>query len=98
MDDNDRAILTNFVRACYLLVSQIIDENRLNKAHNQLLKVTRLIEDNYGPEMIMPNIYLSLHISECCRDYGPVYLFWCYSFERMNGILSKLLILNNIND
>ncbi|GBC30008.2 hypothetical protein GLOIN_2v1776801 [Rhizophagus irregularis DAOM 181602=DAOM 197198] len=91
LDDNDRAILTNFVRACYLLVSQIIDENRLNKAHNQLLKVTRLIEDNYGPEMIMPNIYLSLHISECCRDYGPVYLFWCYSFERMNGILSSFL-------
>jgi hypothetical protein len=92
LDASDRAILANFVRVCYLLVSRIIDENRLSEAHSRLLKVALLIEDNYGPEMVTPNIHLSLHISECCRDYGPVYSFWCYAFERMNGILGKLLI------
>ena len=66
LDNPDRKILANFVRACYLLVSQIIDENGLNEAHNRLLKVARLIEDNYGPVMITPNIHLSLHILECC--------------------------------
>jgi hypothetical protein len=89
LDDPDRKILANFVRACYLLVSRIIDENKLTEAHNRLLKVAQLIENNYGPEMITPNIHLSLHISECCRNYDPLYSFWCYLFERMNGLLGK---------
>ena len=28
-----------------------------------------------------------IHLSECIHDYGPVYTFWCFSFERYNGIL-----------
>jgi len=89
LDDADREILGNFVRACSLLVCRIIDNNALREAHDRLLSMARLIEENYGPEFITPNIHLSLHISECCNDYGPVYTFWCYSFERMNGILGK---------
>lgn len=86
----DRRILSNFVRACSLLVCRTIDNNALNEAHNRLLFVARLIENTYGPEVITPNIHLSLHLVECCRDYGPLYSFWCYSFERMNGLLGKL--------
>jgi hypothetical protein len=87
----DRKILGNFVRACSLLVCRIINYNALNEAHERLLKVALLIEENYGPERITPNLHLCLHIADCCRDYGPLYSFWCYSFERMNGILGKLL-------
>src|ERR1044072_7693573 len=90
LDKPDRQILTNFVRACFLLVSRIIDEKTLNDAHIQLLTVVRLIEKYYGSEMITPNLHLSLHIADCCRDYGPLYSYWCYSFERMNSILGKL--------
>jgi len=32
---------------------------------------------------------MSLHLSQCCIDFGPLYSFWCFSFERMNGILGK---------
>ncbi|POG69648.1 hypothetical protein GLOIN_2v1776801 [Rhizophagus irregularis DAOM 181602=DAOM 197198] len=45
--------------------------------------------EHYGENLITPNIHLSLHIAECCCDYGPIYSFWCYSFERMNGILGS---------
>ena len=89
LGEADRKILTNFVKACFLLTTRIIDDSALDEAHSQLLTVTRLVEDNYGPEMITPNIHLFLHLTECCRDYSPMYAFWCYSFERMNGILSK---------
>ena len=85
----DRTILSNFVRACSLLVCRIIDAQALNEAHDRLLKVGQLIEEHYGQQLITPNIHLSLHLAECCRDYGPLYSFWCYSFERMNGILGK---------
>ncbi|CAI2200914.1 3703_t:CDS:1, partial [Funneliformis geosporum] len=59
----------NFVRACSLLVCRIIDNNILTKAHVQLLQVALLVKKNYGPEFIIPNIHLSLYITECCCDY-----------------------------
>ena len=88
----DRKILGNFVRACSLLVCRIIDNNMITEAHERLLKVAMLIEENYGPEQITPNLHLCLHIKECCQDYGPLYSFWCFSFERMNGVLGKLYV------
>ena len=94
LDEPDRRILANFVRACFLLTTRIIDNNALDEAHSRLLMVARLVEENYGPAVITPNIHLSLHITECCRDYGPLHSFWCYSFERMNGILGKLRSLS----
>ena len=27
------------------------------------------------------------HLADCILDYGPVYSFWLFSFERYNGIL-----------
>jgi len=65
----------------------------LSQAHDRLLQVALLIEENYGQEFITPNIHLSLHITDCCEDYGPLYSFWCYSFERMNGLLGNKLII-----
>lgn len=49
--------------------------------------MNKLIEQKYGQEKISPNLHLCLHICECALDYGPLSSFWCYSFERMNGIL-----------
>src|SRR5579864_1870192 len=93
----DRKILENFVRAYSLLVCQIIDYNTLNEAHECLLKVARLIEENYGSEMITPNLHLCLHIADCYQNYGPLYSFWYFSFERMNGILGRLLLCRLFN-
>ena len=89
LDEADQQILANFIKACYLLTTRIINNNALDEAHFRLLMVTRLVEKHYGSEFITPNIHLSLHLAECYRDYGPIYSFWCYPFERMNGILGK---------
>jgi len=86
----DQEILGNFVRACSLLVCRIINNAMITEAHERLLRVAMLVEENYGPEKVTPNLHLCLHIKECCEDYGPLYSFWCFSFERMNGILGKL--------
>ena len=71
----DREILGNFVRVCSLLVCRIIDNKVLNEAHDRLLRIGQLIEKHYGEHLITPNVHLSLHIAECCRDYGPLYSF-----------------------
>ncbi|CAB4414564.1 unnamed protein product, partial [Rhizophagus irregularis] len=86
----DRKILTHFVRICSILVSRIIESDMLQEAHRRLVKIIKLIEVQYGRNKITPNLHLSLHLSECCHDFGPLYAFWCFSFERMNGILGSL--------
>jgi hypothetical protein len=75
LDEVDQKILANSIRACSLLVCQIINNNTLLEAHYRLYQVARLIEEHYRQEKITPNIHLSLHIVECCQDYGPLYSF-----------------------
>ncbi|PKY38938.1 hypothetical protein RhiirA4_452040 [Rhizophagus irregularis] len=89
LQESDRAILANFVRACNILVCRTISKDGLEEAHKRLLTMVKLIEKNYGPEKISPNLHLCLHICHCALDYGPLYAFWCYSYERMNGLLGS---------
>jgi hypothetical protein len=86
----DRQILTNFVKICQILVCRIVRRDSLKEAHERLITIIKLIEQKYGAEKISPNLHLSLHLHECAYDYGPLYVFWCFSFERMNGILGSL--------
>src|SRR5271156_104102 len=85
----DRMILANFVRACNILVCRSVSKDGLEEAHDRLLTMVKLIEEDYGPEKITPNLHLCLHICECALDYGPLYSFWCFSYERMNGLLGN---------
>ena len=67
------------------------------EAHNQFILLIKQIEEEYGKKYITPNLHLALHVNQCCLDYGPLYAFWCYSFERMNGLLGNyfdILIIN----
>ena len=68
LDDVDREILANFVRACYLLVSRIIDESKLSEAHSRLLAVAKLIEEHYGPEIITKALNESSRIELCYKQ------------------------------
>ncbi|GES94182.1 uncharacterized protein LOC110233779 [Rhizophagus clarus] len=85
----DRKILAYFVRACKILTNRELQKNMLIEAFTRLIEMNKLIEQKYGQEKISPNLHLCLHICECALDYGPLSSFWCYSFERMNGILGS---------
>ena len=93
LTEPDQHILANFVRACNLLVCRILDKESLIEAHQRLLNIAKLIEQNYGPEKITPNIHLSLHLCENCIDYGLLYSFWCFSFEHINGVLGRYQVI-----
>jgi Transposase family tnp2/Domain of unknown function (DUF4218) len=94
LDDNDRKILGHFVRACNILVARFITEDDLKEAQERLQDMAYLIEYVYGPEFMTSNIHLALHIPDCCRDYGPVYSFWLFPFERLNGYIGKICSLS----
>jgi hypothetical protein len=90
LPNNDRHILVHFVKICQILTCRIMRHNMIDEAHERLIKVIRLIEQKYGQKKITSNLHLSLYLRECANDYGPLYSFWCFSFERMNGILGSL--------
>ena len=93
LDYNDRKILGHFVRACNLLTARFITDDDLKEAQERLKDMAHLIENTYGPEFITSNIHLALHIPDCCRDYGPIYSYWLFPFERLNGYIGKILTL-----
>ena len=47
----------------------------MKEAHEELIKIIKLIEEHYGEGKITPNLHLSLHLCECSYDYGPYIRF-----------------------
>ena len=88
-DEIDQQILACFVCACSIFVSKILTPCLLEEAHQLVLTLLKLIEEAYGKAKISPNLHLTLHIAELCLLYGPMSSFWCYGYERMNGLLGK---------
>ena len=83
-----------FVKACRILCSTVIPTSQVKLADELLVKFCQTVENLYGPSVITPNMHLHCHLCECVLDYGPVYGFWCFSFERYNGILGSLHVNN----
>jgi len=76
-----------FVRACKLLLKPYITIDEIDTAHELLKLFNNTFVRIIGPEYCTPNMHMQLHIKSCTIDLGPVYAFWCYSFERYNGVL-----------
>ena len=57
--------------------------------HSYLLKFCQCFEELYGKHRVTLNMHLHTHLVDCVLDYGPVYAFWLFSFERYNGILGE---------
>ena len=49
----------------------------------------KLFEQLYGQRNYTINMHLHAHLMECVLDFGPVYSFWLFSFERLNGVLGS---------
>ena len=86
---SDLEVWRNFVMACSCLCSTVLTETRALLAQSYLLKFCQSFEQLYGKHRVTPNIHLHTHLVECVLDYGPVYSFWLFSFERYNGILGE---------
>ncbi|XP_068678691.1 uncharacterized protein [Montipora foliosa] len=84
-----------FVKACHILCSTVINTSEVKLADELLVKFCRTVEDLYGTSVVTPNVHLHCHLCECILDFGPVYGFWCFSFERYNGILGVMHVNNH---
>ena len=73
-----------FVRACTILCTRLINVRDIVTAEAFLVQFCRTYENLYGAKHCTPNMHMHLHLRDCLLDYGPVYAFWCFAFERYN--------------
>ena len=78
-----------FVLACFHLCRRTITNVDIIKADHLLLKFCNEVENLFGKNAVTPNMHLHGHLTDCIKDYGSVYGFWLFSFERLNGILGN---------
>ena len=78
-----------FSLACSLLCRPFLHKTELQKADELLLTFCKKFEVLFGKNNVTPNMHLHAHLRQCVEDFGPVFSFWCFSFERYNGILES---------
>ena len=71
-----------FVIACFYLCNRVISVANIQIADNYLIKFCKEFELIYGKDRVTPNMHLHGHLIECVMDFGPIYSFWLFSFER----------------
>ena len=78
-----------FSLSCSLLCRPFIQHAELVEADELLMNFCEMFEQLFGKEHVTPNMHLHAHLKQCVEDVGPVFSFWCFSFERYNGILES---------
>ena len=78
-----------FVVACCLLCRPCIKKTNLMVADCKVLHFLKEYEKINGVLSITRNMHLHIHLRECVENYGSIYGFWLFSFERFNGILGS---------
>lgn len=80
----------HFVLACRTLCTKQITIEQVKLGDALLLQFCRRTERLFGKDCITPNMHLHCHLCECVMDYGPLHSFWCFAYERYNGILGAM--------
>ena len=78
-----------FVKATSLLCSQYLKKSNIELADQYLNMFCSKFEAVNGKAACTPNMHLHMHLKKCIHDYGPLYSFGCYAFERYNGMLGS---------
>jgi hypothetical protein len=79
-----------FAEACRLLCVRIVSDEQLDEVQRKFEEFLSEAETLYGEEVITANMHLHLHLVDVVKDWGPVYAFWLFPFERLNGVLGDI--------
>lgn len=78
-----------FVKICTMICQRKIERSKLKVIDSMILKFCTNFQQLYGKKFLTPNMHLLGHITDSMNDHGPVYAFWLYAFERLNGVLGS---------
>ncbi|KAJ7844237.1 hypothetical protein B0H14DRAFT_2777033 [Mycena olivaceomarginata] len=88
MLENDPDLFLKFAACCKILLAGTIDLHALPRAQQLLEEYLEGFLKNH-PNLVKPNFHFITHIFQIIRDFGPVYGFWTFLFERLNKLLKS---------
>ena len=89
LPDNHLRLWERFVLACRILCQPVVNKQAIMKADALLVNFCTGMEKLYGKKFLTCNMHLHCHLHSVLLDYGPVFGFWLFSFERYNGQLGS---------
>lgn len=91
----DLNVWSMFVKGCILICRRAVTMEQAAEAHEFFKCFCINFTELYGSLHCVPNMHLMLHLYDCIAEYGSIYSFWCFSFERYNGIMGNYHINNS---
>lgn len=80
----------HFVKACMRLCRREILSEDAEQANSDLIQAFKGFEKYNGKGTVTPNMHLACHLKDCISNFGPIYSFWLFSFERYNGLIANI--------
>lgn len=69
------------------IISPIFSEDMVALLYRLLQDHHHLFCQVYGKWAVTVNYHMCLHLPEIIIDLGPPHSFWCFAYERVNGVL-----------
>ena len=79
------------VISIHTLLQQSISETQTQRCDEMIKKICFQFEDLYGRGYMTLNVHSLLHLTDCVRELGPLWVFSCFCFENQNGMLKSLV-------
>ncbi|XP_029175248.1 uncharacterized protein LOC114943728 [Nylanderia fulva] len=73
-----------------LLLKENVTKTDIDEAKLSIHKFVELTETLYGPEFLLFNLHLHLHMPRCVKDWGALWDSSAFMYEHGNGILVQL--------
>ena len=89
LPDRHLRVWERFVLACKILCQPVLSKQEILKGDALLVNFCMGMEQLYGKKFLTCNMHLHCHLRKVLMDYGPVFGFWLFSFERYNGHLGS---------
>ena len=71
-----------------LIVKPLITREEVSTLYRLRNEQNKQFAKVYGKWEVRINCHMALHIADIVSDYGPPHVYWCFAYERINGILT----------
>lgn len=81
--------LSLLVASMHIFLGDAITMTDIEVAHGLVMLFYQLIPELYPASMCTANVHNLIHLSDCVKNWGPLWCYSCFGFENMNGHLRK---------
>jgi len=80
-----------FSKSIFSLCSTNLSLPDLEHVHNEIQNFVTECETLYGISFCSLNVHLLHHLVDFVKEYGPLWVYWCFPFEKALGYYKKFL-------